>query len=177
MITTGSPIRLCHSEDQHPQIQRVSIKKRWHALMAINRQAYVSFQKAVSSILKNKEAIMASGMFMAPCRGNSSKPRKSFGRPSSIDSDYSEAHTYLGQVLASQDRWKEAIASFRRALSNPLYGTPDLARFHLGRALLHEGDPSGAHGGFGRCVDGHPAECSSGPVQFGTRAGLLQAWS
>ncbi|MDR4472580.1 MAG: tetratricopeptide repeat protein [Nitrospira sp.] len=44
-----------------------------------------------------------------------------------------EANTYLGQVLASQDRWKDAIAAYRQALSNLLGSTPDLARFHLGR--------------------------------------------
>jgi tetratricopeptide (TPR) repeat protein len=47
-------------------------------------------------------------------------------------------------VLASQDRWDEAIAEFRRALSNPLYSTPDLARYQLGKALAHEGDYQGA---------------------------------
>ena len=31
-----------------------------------------------------------------------------------------------------------------QALSNPLYATPDLARFHLGRALAHKGDFQGS---------------------------------
>ena len=31
-----------------------------------------------------------------------------------------------------------------QALSNPLYPTPDLARFQLGKALMHEGDLQGA---------------------------------
>ena len=62
----------------------------------------------------------------------------------SIDQDYSEAHTYLGQVLEAQDRWPQAVQEFRLALTNPLYATPDLARFHLGRALAHEGDYNGA---------------------------------
>jgi tetratricopeptide (TPR) repeat protein len=50
----------------------------------------------------------------------------------------------LSQVLEKQERWKEAIAAYRQALTNPLYATPDLARFHLGRALAHEGDYQGA---------------------------------
>jgi tetratricopeptide (TPR) repeat protein len=50
----------------------------------------------------------------------------------------------LGQVLEKQERWPEAIASFRQALTNPLYATPDLARFHLGRSLVHESDYQGA---------------------------------
>ena len=62
----------------------------------------------------------------------------------SLDQDYSEAHLYLGQVLEVQGRWPEAIASYRRALGNPTYGTPDLAWYHLGRALIHQGDYPGA---------------------------------
>jgi type IV pilus assembly protein PilF len=46
--------------------------------------------------------------------------------------------------LSMQNRWPEAIAAFRQALTNPLYATPDLARFHLGRSLAHEGDYQGA---------------------------------
>lgn len=107
------------------------------------QQAYVSFQKAVKLNPANKEAHYGLGHVYS-MQGKFKQAEEEFREAIRIDSDYSEAHTYLGQVLVSQDQWKEAIASFRRALSNPLYGTPDLARFHLGRALLHEGDPSGA---------------------------------
>ncbi|HYK87599.1 MAG TPA: tetratricopeptide repeat protein [Acidobacteriota bacterium] len=77
-------------------------------------------------------------------RGKFAQAEAEFREAIRIDENYSEAHTYLGQVLASQDRWPDAIAEFRRALSNPLYVTPDLARFHLGTALAHEGDFQGA---------------------------------
>src|SRR5439155_1618782 len=46
----------------------------------------------------------------------------------------------LGVMLALPDRWTDAIESYRRALSNPLYATPDIAWFNLGLALAHEGD-------------------------------------
>ncbi|MET0516788.1 MAG: tetratricopeptide repeat protein [Nitrospiraceae bacterium] len=107
------------------------------------QQAYVSFQKAVKLNPENKEAHYGLGHVYS-MQGKFKHAEEEFREAIRIDSDYSEAHTYLGQVLVSQERWKEAIASFRHALSNPIYATPDLARFHLGRALLHEGDPSGA---------------------------------
>ena len=112
-------------------------------LVPINNRRMSRFKRPSNSILPIRKPITAWGMSI-PCRGRFKQAEEEFREAIRIDSDYSEAHTYLGQVLVSQDQWKEAIASFRRALSNPLYGTPDLARFHLGRALLHEGDPSGA---------------------------------
>jgi Tfp pilus assembly protein PilF len=107
------------------------------------QQAYVSFQKAVKLNPDNKEAHYGLGHVYAT-QGKFKQAEDEFRQAIRIDPDYSEAHTYLGQVLANQEEWKDAIASFRRALNNPLYSTPDLARFHLGRALLHEGDPQGA---------------------------------
>ncbi|MCC2641715.1 MAG: putative Type pilus biosis/stability protein PilW [Nitrospira sp.] len=107
------------------------------------QQAYVSFQKAVKLNPDNKEAQYGLGHIYAS-QGRFKLAEEAFRESIHIDGDYSEAHTYLGQVLANQNRWKDAIAAYRQALSNPLYPTPDLARFHLGKALMHEGDLQGA---------------------------------
>lgn len=107
------------------------------------QQAYVSFQKAVKLNPDNKEAHYGLGHIYSS-QGRFKLAEEAFRQAIRIDGDYAEAHTYLGQVLANQDRWKEAIAAYRHALSNPLYSTPDLARFHLGKALMHEGDLQGA---------------------------------
>ena len=112
-------------------------------LSSDQQQAYVSFQKAVKLNPDNKEAHYGLGHIYA-AQGRLKPAEDSFREAIRIDGDYSEANTYLGQVLASQDRWKDAIAAYRQALSNPLYPTPDLARFHLGKALMHEGDLQGA---------------------------------
>ncbi len=107
------------------------------------KKAFVSFQKAVQLNPENKEARYGLGHILV-YQGKLPQAEAEFREAIKIDDNYSEAHTYLGQVLASQDRWQEAIVEFRQALSNPLYATPDLARFHLGRALAHEGDLQGA---------------------------------
>lgn len=107
------------------------------------QKAFVSFQKAVKLDPNNKEARYGLGHILA-MQGKFPQAEEEFVAATQLDESYSEAYTYLGQVLAKQERWKEAIAAFRQALTNPLYATPDLARFHLGRSLAHEGDYQGA---------------------------------
>ena len=103
------------------------------------QRAFVAFQKSVQLNPNNKESRYALGHVYA-MQGKLTKAEGEFRAAVNIDGDYSEAYTYLGQVLANQSRWDEAIGCYRQALSNPLYATPDLARFHLGRALAHKGD-------------------------------------
>ena len=107
------------------------------------QKAFVSFQKAVKVDPNNKEARYGLGHILA-MQGKFPQAEEEFVAATKLDESYSEAYTYLGQVLEKQDRWREAIAAYRQALANPLYATPDLARFHLGRALAHEGDYQGA---------------------------------
>jgi tetratricopeptide (TPR) repeat protein len=107
------------------------------------QKAFVSFQKAVTLNPRNKEARYGLGHILA-LQGKLPQAEEEFRAATKLDENYSEAYTYLGQVLEKQERWPEAIASFRQALTNPLYTTPDLARFHLGRALVHESDYQGA---------------------------------
>jgi Tfp pilus assembly protein PilF len=107
------------------------------------QKAFVSFQKAVQENPNNKEARYGLGHILAR-QGKLTQAEEEFRAATKIDENFSEAYTYLGVVLSMQNRWPEAIGAFRQALTNPLYATPDLARFHLGRALAHEGDYQGA---------------------------------
>jgi type IV pilus assembly protein PilF len=119
------------------------------------QKAFVSFQKSVQLNPENKEARYALGHVYA-LQGKLPAAEEQFRAALKIDGSYSEAHTYLGQVLANQDRWEEAVQSYRLALANPLYPTPDLARFHLGRALAHQGDLQGAMEAFEDAVSASP---------------------
>ena len=107
------------------------------------QKSFVSFQKAVKLDPNNKEARYGLGHILA-LQGKLVQAEEEFTAATKLDENYSEAYTYLGQVLEKQERWTEAIAAFRQALTNPLYATPDLARFHLGRILAHEGNFQGA---------------------------------
>jgi type IV pilus assembly protein PilF len=60
---------------------------------------------------------------------------------------YSEAHNNLGVALMSAERYDEAIAAFRVALGDILYGTPSLAEGNMGWAyyLKKEADLGKKH--------------------------------
>ncbi len=119
------------------------------------QKAFVSFHKSVQLNPTNKEARYALGHVYA-LQGKLPLAEEQFREAIKIDESYSEAHTYLGQVLANQDRWDDAITSYKLALSNPLYPTPDLARFHLGRALAHQGDLQGSMEAFEDAASASP---------------------
>jgi len=102
------------------------------------QKAFVSFQKAIQINPENKDAHYALGHIYA-AQGKFAQAEQSFRSAIAVDETYSEAYNYLGQILASQNRWEEAMKAYRQALANPLYATPDKARFNLGMALVHEG--------------------------------------
>ena len=135
------------------------------ALDTDRQKAFVSFQKAIQLNPNHKEAHYALGHIYAS-QGKWKQAEGEFHEALRIDPDYSEAHTYLGRVLAEEDRWPEAIKSYRRALTNPLYATPDLARYHLGRALAHEGDMQGAAEAFEDALLVNPPSVPPAMVQL-----------
>lgn len=107
------------------------------------QKAFVSFQKAIQENPMHRDAHYSIGHIYAEQR-KYAQAEEEFRAVLRITPDNSEAYTYLGTVLTSQDRWQEAISAYRRALSNPLYATPDVAWYNLGLALAHEGDMPGA---------------------------------
>jgi type IV pilus assembly protein PilF len=143
LMLTVALVGACATSDEMKQKSKGYYQEGMASLEQDRQKAYVSFQKAVQLDPKNKEARYGLGHILV-YQGKLSQAEREFREAIKIDENYSEAHTYLGQVLASQDRWQEGIAEFRRALSNPLYSTPDLARYQLGKALAHEGDYQGA---------------------------------
>jgi len=133
----------CATSDESLQKSKGYYQEGVASLDRDQQKAFVSFQKAVQLNPSNKEARYALGHILA-LQGKLPKAEEELRAATELDGNYSEAYTYLGQVLEKQGRWPEAIVSFRQALTNPLYATPDLARFHLGRSLAHENDFQGA---------------------------------
>lgn len=107
------------------------------------QRALVSFQTALQMDPNHKQAHYALG-HVHFLRGKVKLAEEQFQEAVRIDPDYSEAHNYLGQTYQREERWAEAIKEYRKALTNPLYPTPDKAQFNLGRALAQEGDFPGA---------------------------------
>lgn len=132
-------VSACAATEESIQKSQGHYQEGIASLSGDRQKAFVSFQRAVQLNPKNKEAHYGLGHVYA-LQGKLTLAEEELRAAIQIDDGYSEAHTYLGQVLASQGKMDEAILSYRAALSNPLYATPDLARFHLGRALAQRGD-------------------------------------
>ncbi len=57
-----------------------------------------------------------------------------FQKAVGLDPNYAEAHHNLGLSFAEQGRYEQAIAAYRKALSLPVYPTPEVGYYNLGRA-------------------------------------------
>jgi len=69
-------------------------------------------------------------------QGDLSKAATAFRKALSLDPDFVEAHTNLGNVLKEQGKWKVAEKSYRRALA--LLPDNALLLSNLGNALYHQ---------------------------------------
>lgn len=109
--------------------------------------AYVSFQKALKENPRHRDAhyyIAYIYAFQEKFDQAEAEVREAIR----TDPDYPEAYNFLGQVLVKQNRRQEAISAFRKAVTYPLYSTPDVAYYQLGLALELEGDMQGAKQAF-----------------------------
>lgn len=109
--------------------------------------AYVSFQKALKENPRHRD----SHYYVAFIYANQEKFDQAEAEVREvirIDPDYPDAYNFLGQVLMKQNRRQEAIGAFRKAVSYPLYSTPDVAYYQLGLALELEGDMQNARQAF-----------------------------
>lgn len=76
--------------------------------------------------------------------GKPAEAQGEFQKAIALDASYAEAHHNLGLALAEQGHYDQAIASYRRALSLPLYSTPEVGYYNLGRAYAQVDRPKDA---------------------------------
>lgn len=111
------------------------------------QNAFVSFQKALKENPRHRDAHYYIG-FIYAFQEKFDQAEAEVREAIRIDPDYPDAYNFLGQVLIKQNRRQEAIDAFRKALSYPLYSTPDVAYYQLGLALELEGDMQNAKQAF-----------------------------
>ena len=92
--------------------------------------AYIQFQTAHRLEPKNKNILHCLGIVYLHFE-NLEKSKKYLLEAISIDDNFSEAHNNLGIVYMKKAQWNEAVAHFKKALSNPLYQNPESAFFNL----------------------------------------------
>lgn len=107
------------------------------------QSAYVSFQKALKENPRHRDAHYYVALIYAT-QEKFAEAEAEIRKVIDIDPDYPEAHNFLGQLLVRQNRRADAIRAFQKAVSSPLYATPDVAYYQLGLVLELEGDMQGA---------------------------------
>ncbi len=107
------------------------------------QRAFVNFQKAIQENPDHKQARYSLAHLYA-LQGKVPQAEVELKEAIRIDPEFSEAHNFLGEIIARDGRARDAIPHYRRALGNPLYATPDIALYNLGGALVQQGDMEGA---------------------------------
>lgn len=82
---------------------------------------------------------------------------KEFKKAIALKPDYSEALNYLGTIYLTRGNYDEAILSFNRALINPLYETPSVPLYNIGRAYAAKGDTKAAYASFSEAIRKEPS--------------------
>src|SRR5690349_8756822 len=99
-----SMLGACANEKEVLQKSQGYYQEGVASLPGDRQKAFVSFQRSVQLNPSNKEARYALGHVYA-LQGKLPYAEEQFRAAIKIDETYSEAYTYLGQVLANQDRW------------------------------------------------------------------------
>ena len=107
------------------------------------QRAFVSFQKAIQSNPNNYDAhyLLGHVYFL---RKEYTDAEREFRTCVNLDPNNGEALNYRGRTLIFMSRLPEAIEVLRKAVTLPLYATPDKAYFNLAVALHQQGDIPGA---------------------------------
>ena len=88
-----------------------------------------------------------------------SKPTEAqaeFQRAIELDPTYAEALTNLGVTLAQQGKWAEAVTTYRKAISLPMYPSPEVAYANMGWAYLNLDKPKEAEESYRTAVQLQP---------------------
>jgi Tfp pilus assembly protein PilF len=62
-----------------------------------------------------------------------------FKKATELDPNYAEAEHNLGLAFAEQGHYEQAVTAYRKALSMPVYSSPEVAYYNLGRAYTQLG--------------------------------------
>lgn len=102
------------------------------------QEAFVEFQKALKHKSDYKEVYNVLGYIYLKW-GDFDNARKSYEKAVGIDSQYSEAYNNLCYLDYREKQYGQAVDDCKKALSNPIYETPEKAFFNLGLSYLKLG--------------------------------------
>lgn len=102
------------------------------------QMAFVQFQKAYQLNPNNKEVLNSLGLVYFQL-DEFEKAKEFYLKAVYVDPNFSEAYNNLGVLYISTKQFPDAVDSLKRALSNPLYQTPERAFYNLGIAYYRTG--------------------------------------
>lgn len=103
------------------------------------QKAFVEFRKAFELNPEDKDVLNMTGIIYLLHYEDFPKAIDFFQKAVSVDPDFSEAHNNLGFAYEKSRKFNEAITSYKKALSNLLYMTPEKAYNSLGRVYYRLG--------------------------------------
>ncbi len=103
------------------------------------QKAYIEFQKALEINPNDKEVLNAIGIIHLLHFEDLEKASEYFKKALKIDPDFSEAYNNLGVAYEKTGKTDEAIESYKKATSNPMYKNPEKPFNNLGRVYYRSG--------------------------------------
>ena len=103
------------------------------------QKAFVEFRKAFELNPEDKDVLNMTGIIYLLHYDDYPKAIDFFQKAVSVDPNFSEAHNNLGFAYEKSKKFNEAIESYKKALSNLLYMTPEKAYNSLGRVYYRLG--------------------------------------
>lgn len=94
--------------------------------------AFIEFQKAYELNPDDKEVLNAIGYIYLLKFEDFPKAVDFFQKAVKVDRDFSDAYNNLGLAYEKAGRFNDAIDSYKKALSNLIYRTPEKAYYNLG---------------------------------------------
>ncbi len=101
--------------------------------------AFIEFQKAYELNPEDKEVLNAIGIIYLLKFEDFPKAIDFFQKAVSVGPDFSEAHNNLGFAYEKSKKVNEAIESYKKALSNLIYRSPEKAYYNLAKVYYRLG--------------------------------------
>lgn len=118
------------------------------------------FDLALEADPRMPEAHLGRGVVLEYGLGRLKDAEAEYRKAIEIRPSYSEAHNNLGQLLARNGRWAEALEQFDDALASPFYREPWVARCNKGLALHRMGRKDDGLGELRTCLAMAPRYCA-----------------
>src|SRR5574337_412045 len=101
--------------------------------------AAVEFNRSIQTDSNYKQSYYMLGI-ISDYRGQLDASVEYYKEAIARDNNYSEADNALGTAYAKEQKWKDAVKAYKKALENKLYTTPQVQYVNMGRVYAAQKD-------------------------------------